>query len=260
MVTQSILFSKKPNWNQQISDKVTGYHPVFEEFIDYDPSMIKTIIPLTIADQKYINNPDTSLYYKQNSICPSNNVIDLCNDKFRFSQFLANNGWESYTPQIGKLKYPYILKPKIGEWAENIQIITSHDDEIRFASELTSPNYFTQDFVPGQAEYTTHIIYYNGIYFYHTFEFRFTSTGHLKGRHPHTQVLEVNHQRFSVLFANILETLNYTGICCFNYKVIEGDPQIFELNPRYGASLTFKINQAINAYKEALIKRTSRRM
>ena len=39
-------------------------------------------------------------------------------------------------------------------------------------------------------------------------------------------------------FSAILNSIGYEGLCCFDYKVINGKPQIFEINPRFGGSLS----------------------
>ena len=42
------------------------------------------------------------------------------------------------------------------------------------------------------------------------------------------------------------------GICCFDYKLVDGRPVIFELNPRFGASLVYDAPNFLDAYAGAL--------
>ena len=65
---------------------------------------------------------------------------------------------------------------------------------------------------------------------------------------------EVNHDKFLNDFENILSLMNYQGICCFNYKILDGKPKIFEINPRFGGTMPYFIDQGIHSY----IKATSR--
>lgn len=39
------------------------------------------------------------------------------------------------------------------------------------------------------------------------------------------------------LFAEILRTIQFEGLCCVNYKVAQGQPYLLEINPRFGGSL-----------------------
>ncbi|MNC96669.1 hypothetical protein D3C83_141030 [compost metagenome] len=38
-------------------------------------------------------------------------------------------------------------------------------------------------------------------------------------------------------FCEILTLLKFEGLCCFNYKIKDSRPLIFEINPRFGGSL-----------------------
>ena len=38
-------------------------------------------------------------------------------------------------------------------------------------------------------------------------------------------------------FSSILTAIGYEGLCCFDYKIANGKPKIFEINPRFGGSL-----------------------
>jgi hypothetical protein len=53
-----------------------------------------------------------------------------------------------------------------------------------------------------------------------------------------------------ILFAEILKKLDYKGTCCFNFKIEDGAPRIFEINPRFGGSLWRNINACLNALRD----------
>jgi len=40
------------------------------------------------------------------------------------------------------------------------------------------------------------------------------------------------------LFSNILKNIGYQGLCCIDYKMKDNSPMIFEINPRFGGSLS----------------------
>jgi predicted ATP-grasp superfamily ATP-dependent carboligase len=54
------------------------------------------------------------------------------------------------------------------------------------------------------------------------------------------------------LFSQILERLSYEGTACFDYKVVDGKPLVFEINPRYGGSLSGDVTAYLDAYVDAL--------
>ncbi len=46
--------------------------------------------------------------------------------------------------------------------------------------------------------------------------------------------------------------MGYEGICCFGYKIVDNKLKIYEINPRYGASMTYFIDDALVSYKNAI--------
>jgi len=43
---------------------------------------------------------------------------------------------------------------------------------------------------------------------------------------------------YSAYFTDMLNSIGFEGICCFNYKEVNNKPLIIEINPRFGASLS----------------------
>jgi predicted ATP-grasp superfamily ATP-dependent carboligase len=41
------------------------------------------------------------------------------------------------------------------------------------------------------------------------------------------------------IFSDLLNAIGFEGLCCIDYKVKNGIPYIFEINPRFGGSLSF---------------------
>jgi len=46
--------------------------------------------------------------------------------------------------------------------------------------------------------------------------------------------------------------MRYTGCACFNYKLIEGTPAIFEINPRVGGSFSRVADDYLSGYLAAI--------
>ena len=137
-----------------------------------------------------------------------------------------------------KLAFPYLLKKKSDEWAVNCHVIANAEQERNLGKLLDDPAYFRQAFVPGRSEYTTHILMRERkVVAAISLKFVFAKDLHTKGRACAASYSKVCRSRHLDLFAAILRSIGFEGICCVNYKLVDGRPAIFEINPRFGASL-----------------------
>ena len=133
--------------------------------------------------------------------------------------------------------YPYILKKRIDEWGANSHIVHCAAQEALYADKLVAADYFRQEYIQGKTEYTSHILFKQGrVVCSTTLEFMFENAIFIKGREPDCgrTVCECTYLE---LFGRILASIGFEGLCCFNYKVLDKQPMIFEINPRFGASL-----------------------
>ena len=126
-------------------------------------------------------------------------------------------------------------------------------------SRIDTRKYFRQEFIAGKTEYTTHIVMFEArIRFASTFAFDFDRDHFVKGRRFQPVSRRQMASPFLDIFEGILNALEFCGTCCFNYKIVEGVPKIFELNPRFGGSLAGDINSYLDAYIGVLAERRSR--
>jgi len=253
---KTVLFSKQDDWEGWIRKDIRDYVPFFHEFNEIDINHFDLVVPLTIHAQKYLNaHPE--LLTEQKAIIPSDYCIDICNDKESFQYFLAKNGFEKLTPKMNeKLSFAYILKKKIGAWGEGISIIHDLESECAHISEIESKDYFKQEYIEGQDEYSSHIIFSDKrVVFLKTLKFTFCDRYFVRGKNFEPISTEVvDHSHFKGIFEDILNKLGYQGICCFNYKIIDHDLKLFEINPRFGGSMIRFINEALSSYKGILKK------
>lgn len=170
---------------------------------------------------------------------PTLESVDICDDKYLFYKTLAEKGFENDMPRVGKnLNFPYIVKKKVAHMGENCYVIDSPEKEEYYKNEINDPDYFCQEIVQGYKEFATHLIYKDGkmacalnvVYIFSTPTYvkgvdKFICNK--LGKCPHLD-----------LFADILDAIGFEGICCFNYKEIDGKPYVFEINPRFGGSLS----------------------
>jgi predicted ATP-grasp superfamily ATP-dependent carboligase len=249
-----ILFSRRDEWETGIRSAIKTCTPHFHEFHDVDPGQFDLVVPLTLEAARYFNRNYSHLN-RVNALVPSNEAIDACDDKREFARRLSQAGFGRFLPRAcDNLAYPYLLKKNISEWGVDCYIIHDANDEHAHHDRMRSDDYLKQEYVHGRQEYTMHILMAGGrTAFMKTLEFTFEEELFVKGRlFPHASQTCVDHARFSKLFESILNCIGFQGICCFNYKLLDGSPKIFEVNPRYGASLTFFLDEAIASLRKAL--------
>ncbi|MDQ1325004.1 MAG: hypothetical protein QG564_128 [Campylobacterota bacterium] len=249
-----ILFSRHRQRERKIIKKITACIPIFSNFKRVNLNEFYLIFPLSEEASNYFNANYSYLNYKK-AIVPSNEAIDICIDKKRFTEFLLNNGFGNCTiktPDI--LCYPYILKKRIDNNGSNTVIIDNHDTESKYKSELSSNEFFIQEYIEGYEEYAMHILMHNGeVIFYKTIKYTFAQKKFVKGINFNRYSQEVvDHSRFIDQFKNILNAIKYDGICCIDYKLQDECIKIFEINARMGASLADYIDEALHAYAKAL--------
>lgn len=137
---------------------------------------------------------------------------------------------------------------KTGCWGVGTYIIHNAKDEQERHEEIKSADYFRQQFVEGNEEYTAHVVIAdNTRVFLKTLRFTFKEKYFVKGtlHRPVAPGIEVDHNHFKSTFEKILLSMGFQGICCFNYKIVDNHLMIFEVNPRYGASMTRFVDEAL---------------
>lgn len=250
----SILFSDKKGWKTALQNRLSGYNIAFGDFRAVDLGAFDLIIPLNLSDQRYLN--EVAVAHKPLAgLGPSAYCMGLCNDKTELYAFLQDLGLGDAAPKIDQqLPPPYILKPKIGEWGIGASIVLGPEDEPGNADKLKSGKYFKQAYIAGGREYATHIIMKDRkIVFFKTVEFEFDTDVYVKGidKAP-VKARRIDHGKYQGIFEKILGAMDYQGICCFDYKVVDDRLYLFEINPRYGGSLTGFIEEALTAYALAV--------
>ncbi|WP_428422843.1 hypothetical protein [Methylibium sp.] len=235
-----ILFSRcYDTWDPQIRQGfVHSRHQIFFGDLETEPLQnYDLVVPLSVRATLVLNAlPDATT----NSLLPlpSNKCIFLCDDKYLLNTTLIELGFGEYIPRLLKDPAPpFILKKRIAENSVDCHIVRSAADKLRLAPMIDSDEYFCQELAQGQSEYATHVLFRDGrIVTEVTVEYVSEHSDFIKGsesfiarnitRCPCTQPLE-----------RILAAIGYQGICCANYKMVEGRLQLIEINPRFGGSL-----------------------
>ncbi len=236
-----ILFSKKNEVMERGIKRTFQFLPHTLTFGEINPQTIAEhdlVIPLLIEDVSYLN--EVRHLIKDNLIpIPNAECIELCDDKCIFAQKMIENNFGDYIPQInGDLPYPFFLKKKIDCGGENSFLVENHEQERALLDKINSDEYFRQKFVSGTSEYSTHIFFdKHRIVRSITLEYIFEKNGSISGKDKKFGVKMHKNCPHLDLFTSILNSIGYEGICCFNYKVIDNHPWIFEINPRFGGNL-----------------------
>lgn len=234
-----ILFSPKADWENNIRNgfQHSSHDITFAELSPENIAQYDLVIPLTITALEYLDGYRHLLVNNPVPI-PALDVIRLCDDKLQLNQTLIHKGFGEFIPRMGEGQaYPYVLKKRQDVWGVNTHIISDTTKEQDFAGLIAQPEYFCQAFVPGCEEYTTHILFKNhAIACALNLKFTFHSDRPIKGKDKIVATFK-EPCPYLRLFASILDAIGFEGLCCFNYKVVDGRPFIFEINPRFGGSL-----------------------
>ena len=213
------------------------YNVNFSKFNLSEISNFDLVVPLTIPDLQFCINNENKL--DQNPIpIPSSESFDICNDKGKFKAFMNHYGFSKYLPQeISENQFPFILKKIVDEGGENTHVISNYFDLDIHKEIFNSPEYISQGLIKGVKEYATHIIVKDGkIMNALNIVYKFKSQIYIKGKDQYI-CRNVCKNKHLELFEDMLQKMNFNGLCCFNYKEENGIPKVLEINPRFGGSL-----------------------
>lgn len=246
---EMVLFSPREMMRNGLLYYLNGFQCDFAELNIRNYKRYDYFIPLTINSQLEINK-NKKLHKVFNKIIPTSKSINLCDNKDLFRTFLKENGFYSNSVKCGpELPFPYVFKLKCSEYGAGVFIIKNQDDE-REIRDLNHDLYFKEEFIPGNREYAGHIFIQDGeIKFLKTIEYSYSTDYFIKGPNFKAENLsEVDHSNYFSFFSELLNKMNYSGICCINYKIYDKKLKIVELNPRFGGSCTRFINDLLKVY------------
>lgn len=234
-------FSHKPDWEPAIrrSFRFTAHKLHFGPFTANASCPADLLIPLTLEDTEQVAR------WSVQSGCPHPlaappALIGLCNNKEVLNRTLRDLGFGELIPDFsGNLPPPYVLKKKVDQWGRHTRIIQTAAEEGSLGALRDSAEYFRQRIVPGHEEYASHILMRRGrVLCSVTVRLQFDSEVFVYGRdglRPRERtVARCRHLR---VLEKMLAAIGYEGLCCIDYKIWKNQPAVFEINPRFGASL-----------------------
>lgn len=235
-----ILFSEKCGGEKLIRN---GFQMLHHQ-VDFDailPGKINDydlVIPLNMEDLRALHKVP-ELINDQLIPIPTIEATNICDDKFLFDQTLVKKGFKDFLPKIDKgLPFPFLLKKKVAWGGNDCYFITNPKQKKKFIKLIDSQDYFCQEIIEGKSEFDTHILFKNHqIVASMNIENSFVKEVYIKGKDEFicTKIVKCPYLD---IFSNILESIGFEGLCCFNYKENRGKPSIFEINPRFDGSLS----------------------
>ena len=246
-------FGLHGNWPDYIRQNIDArYAPSFLDLSQADMDDFAAVIPLQIEHYPALARfPDLR---GRKFILPSADVVALCDDKLRLNDFLVAAGFGDLVPARRDFgpPYPYIRKRRQGWYGLHCQIVNHADDEHDF--DAGDEAWFAQAFVPGETEFATHILRVGGrIRYASTFTYTMAAPALVKGAHhkPASTTFAPGCAHLDV-FTDILAGLDFEGSVCIDYRLVDGRPVLFEINPRFGGSLCNDVTAYVDAYLGSL--------
>lgn len=213
------------------------------------------VVPLAVDQYEHLRHwpamaGDVAIY-------PSASAARCCEDKRALVEFLQERGLGAAVPPLRAPgpPYPYVLKRRTGYWGRHAHVV--HDAAEEAALDVNDPDWFVQAFVPGEIEYAAHILRDAGrVWYASTVCYELDRPDAVLGAHARPVRMTLTRGCVHLRgFAEILAALDYEGTACIDYKLADGAPKIFEINPRFGASLAHDVNTYLDNYLAALAAR-----
>lgn len=238
-----ILFGHYPSWTARIAERIDHgrFVPSFSDFVRSDPDAFDAAVPTRIEHYDQLRG-------RGRAIVPKAKAVELCEDKLALRDALRSLGFGDSLPEDveGPGDYPCVLKPRRGEFGADIRVLK--------APEAVPDGYYLERFVTGATEYAFHLLRAGGRTAYHQairYEMAEPEAIRSDANPPKTARL-VDGAALLDWAERLLDAIGFEGLCCLNFKLVERQPRLFEINPRFGGSLVFDITRFTGAYCDAL--------
>ena len=234
----SVFIDWWPNTHSCIEHSVlhTGYRVSFGDITAADAGY-DVVFPVSLEAAK-VAAEDPVLMRHNPLPLPSVAAIELCDDKGALNHHLRSHGFSAFVPPDATLgRFPYILKRRVDSFSRHAHRIAGPESEKHHAELIASPDYICQEWVDGRTEYAAHLLRWGGkVRHAVTIGYTMAADRTIRGRESLDRRF-VAPNRFNALFDAMLESLNFEGLCCINYKIHNGQPALLEINPRAGFSV-----------------------
>jgi len=255
---KKILFSANEGDEKDIRSGfrlLRRHHIEFGAFTPENINKNDLLIPLNIDDvRELLKFP----HLTKNKLIPipSLKAVNICDDKYLFNETLTSKGFKDLLPKIGNdLPLPFMLKKKVAACSENCFIISNPEQKHNNIELINSPDYFCQEIIQGKDEYCTHILFKDhkivaSLTIKYTFYNGAPASIKYKDKLYYKTICKTPYLD---AFSSVLKAIDYEGLCNFDYKISDGKLKIFEINPRFGGSLSRFFFSFLRKLKEGTI-------
>lgn len=200
---------------------------------------ITHLIPVNEREIEVVGN-NRELFEKNNIkiVIQSQNILDICLDKYETAKFLANNGFdvpESFTDigQIYDTRRKYICKPRKSNGSKDIFTFWGKDLSDESIAGRVKNDCIVQEYIESDEEYTVGV-------------FRHWNTVNViifrrKLKNGYSSIVELTENRtihdMAVRAAELLELEGYINI---QLRKKDDKYYIFEINPRISGTVRFR--------------------
>jgi len=211
---------------------------------------ISILIPCRYKQMKFIiTHYDQIRRRVKKIICPKNyDNVDLFDNKIKFREFMIKNKFQNLIPNTYKINnletiknvepivYPCIFKLAKTYSGTGSHICLNKQDVLDCEKLHKVRQIFIQEFIYEKNEYAAHMFISSGIIQWGVC-YKMIHPSNLfiqKGKMDEYE--KINNFDFNI-FSEIFKVINYTGFVCIDFKIVNGDVIIFEVNPRLGGTL-----------------------
>ncbi|MGV8988235.1 MAG: hypothetical protein ACOH2H_18345 [Cypionkella sp.] len=250
-----ILFGQKLEWEAGLR---TNADPGAFEIVMADLrftalSGFDAIVPLELSDQECLTYIGTGLP----ALLTPGPIRRLCHDKLMLNRHLIDLGFGDHIPTMrdrlpaDAARHPVIIKARKAAWGNGTWLLLDTPVPDQIWTSLGKDSHFIQDYLPGRIEYASHVLMHRGVpQFCQTIEYDMGSAPAVKGTsQPPLNARWLTQTPWQDVLLRILAAIGFDeGTCCFDYRMVDGTPMLFEINPRFGGSLAAKITPYLHCY------------
>ena len=187
-----------------------------------------------------------------NIITPEKSLYDLCNDKYLSMAHLKDKGIKTPDTELcednerveaflGRNDFPVVMKPRYGASSQNFFVIQDRQQMLAIANAFPSNYFVVQEYLPANREYTV------GVYISmdHSFKKTFIIDRELKFGLSYKGEVIID-KRISDYCLTLCSVLGMTYSTNVQLKVVNGEPCVFEINPRLSSTTAVRANFGFN--------------
>jgi predicted ATP-grasp superfamily ATP-dependent carboligase len=247
-----IIYGNQPGWINFSSDVLLPYFydfikkiklfdtiPALVDYLNGEGSNnVNYILPL--LEESMLELHENNIY----AMMPKWDIVCLFQNKQLFNNYVNNNNLVRYIPitytEPSNSKELVIVKPPCGgnSCGVYLNMLNKVETNIWYTHVI-------QEYVHGDKEYAGYFAVNKGKII-HSFAYSryYGNRIYIKGdsQDNTTQTKIEIDRKYLDIFEHFFTPVKFTGTCCVDFKIDDGNLKIFEINPRIGGSLSYPEN------------------